>query len=271
MIVREQHEGGMDTGALTRVKASENKSHDTLAQAFTRSRDGDRTVAWRKGQIWGNDVCAFTPPNAPPYRRPTCSQLLPTRSTMKPALLFAYPAATACLIFTASAAPRPLSDIIKAFDIHQLPLLTSPLADMPSDESVSTGVIISDVIGKTQAIAIFSGLTRDIDPVSGRLDDASQNATVLAPDNSAMKNLKRKPWEDADDYETFGAEAYQGQDGEDRAHKNLRRFVESHIVPESPWEEGKKVKTLSGNEIWWESKEGKKKVWYGARNAWHSC
>lgn len=131
---------------------------------------------------------------------------------------------------------------------------------MPSDESVSTGVIISDVIGKTQAIAIFSGLTRDIDPVSGRLDDASQNATVLAPDNNAMKSLKRKPWEDPEDYEAFGAEAYKGQDGEDRAHKNLRRFVERHIVPESPWAEGKKVKTLNGNEVWWETKDGKKKV-----------
>ncbi|KAL1603583.1 hypothetical protein SLS60_005171 [Paraconiothyrium brasiliense] len=177
---------------------------------------------------------------------------------MRPASLFAYPAATICLIFAASA--TPLSDIIKAFDIHQLPLLSNPLADMPSDDSVSTGVIISDVIGKTQAIAIFSGLTRDIDPVSGRLDDASQNATVLAPDNSAMKKLERKPWEDAEDYDTFGAEAYRGQDGEDRAHKNLRRFVEKHIVPESPWAEGKKVKTLNGNEVWWETKDGKKKV-----------
>ena len=118
---------------------------------------------------------------------------------MKPVSLFAYPAATICLILAASAASRPLSDIVKAFDIHQSPLLPNPLVEMPSDESVSTGVIISDVIGKTQAIAIFSGLTRDIDPVSGRLDDASQNATVLAPNNSAMKNLKRKPWEDAED------------------------------------------------------------------------
>lgn len=181
---------------------------------------------------------------------------------MLPTSLFAYPAATICLILAAaaSAEPHPLRDIIKAFDIHQAPLLSNPLTDMPSDESISTGVIISDVIGKTQAIAIFSGLTRDIDPVSGRLDDANQNATVLAPDNNAMKNLKRKPWEDVDDYSTFGAEAYKGQDGEDRAHKNLRRFVERHIVPESPWEEGKKVKTLEGNEVWWEMKDGKKTV-----------
>ena len=179
---------------------------------------------------------------------------------MLPTTFFAYPSAILGLLLSASAEPRPLRDILKAFDIHQTPILSDPVGNMPSDESVSAGVIISDVIGKTQAIAIFSGLTRDIDPVSGRLDNANQNATVLAPDNSAMKNLKRKPWEDPEDYNSFGAEAYKGQDGEDRAHKNLRRFVERHIVIESPWEEGKKVKTLEGNEIWWETKDGKKKV-----------
>ena len=128
------------------------------------------------------------------------------------------------------------------------------------EEQVSTGVIISDVIGKTQNIAIFGGLTRDVDAVSGRLDDAAQNATVLAPDNTVMRNLKRKPWEDPEDYKSFGANAYDGSSGEDRATKNLMRFVQKHIVTESPWEEGKKVKTLAGTEVWWENKDGKKKV-----------
>jgi len=131
---------------------------------------------------------------------------------------------------------------------------------MPPAGEVSTGVIISDVIGKTQTIAIFSGLTRDVDDVAGRLDNAGQNATVLAPDNSVMRSLKRKPWEDPEDYDSFGTNAYEGSAGEDRARKNLERFVQRHIVPESPWEEGKKVKTLAGNEVWWESKDGQKKV-----------
>jgi hypothetical protein len=181
---------------------------------------------------------------------------------MKTASFFVYPAATICLILAASAESRPLSEILRSFHIPQSPLsLPNPFANMPpTDETVSTGVIISDVIGKTQSIAIFSGLTRDIDSVSGRLDNASQNATVLAPDNSVMRDLKRKPWEDPDDYEKFGTNAYQGQSGEDRAHKNLRAFVERHIVPESPWEEGKKLKTLGGTEVWWERKDGKKTV-----------
>ena len=116
------------------------------------------------------------------------------------------------------------------------------------------------MMGKTQNIAIFSGLTRDIDAVSSRLEDAALKATVLAPDNTAIKNLKRKPWEDPKDYESFGAQAYKGAAGSDRAHDNLEQFVKSHIIPESPWVEGKKVNTLAGNEVWWEFKDGQKTV-----------
>jgi hypothetical protein len=178
---------------------------------------------------------------------------------MKPGSFVAYPFATISLILACSAESRPF-DNIKSFNILSE---QSPLRDYimgsPSDQ-VSTSVIISDVLGKTQNIAIFSGLTRDIDTVSGRLDNAAQNATVLAPDNSVMRELKRKPWEDPEDYNTFGTSAYEGSSGEDRARGNLERFVQRHIIPESPWEEGKKVKTLSGNEIWWETKDGQKKV-----------
>ncbi|KAF1944055.1 hypothetical protein EJ02DRAFT_452674 [Clathrospora elynae] len=179
---------------------------------------------------------------------------------MKYGSFVAHPFATVCLILAASTESRPFDSIIESFHIFSE---QSPLRDYimgSPEEQVSTGVIISDVIGKTQNIAIFSGLTRDIDAVSERLHDAAQNATVLAPDNSVMRSLKRKPWEDAEDYNTLGASAYEGSSGEDRARGNLERFVQRHIVPESPWEEGKKVKTLSGNEIWWETKDGQKKI-----------
>lgn len=168
----------------------------------------------------------------------------------------AYSLANLCLFLACAAEPRPLDSTFKSFNEQ------SPLQDytMPSTDDANTGIIISDVIGRAQNIAIFSGLTRDIDAVSGRLEDAAQNATVLAPDNTVMKNLKRKPWEDPEDYNQFGAQAYEGASGSDRAHSNLERFVKSHIVPESPWEEGKRVKTLAGNEVWWESKNGQKTV-----------
>lgn len=179
---------------------------------------------------------------------------------MKTASFFAYPLATISLIFACSAESRPLDSIVESFHIiaEQAPLRDYIMGK--PEEQVSTGVIISDVIGKIQEIAIFSSLTRDIDAISGRLNDAAKNATVLAPHNTIMRDLKRKPWEDPEDYNTFGADAYEGAGGQDRATANLERFVQRHIVPESPWEEGKKVKTLAGNEIWWESKDGQKKV-----------
>jgi len=77
-----------------------------------------------------------------------------------------------------------------------------------------------------------------------------------------MDKLPRKPWEDPEDYDNLGANAYEGDDGRDRAQKNIRRFVEAHVVPESPWKEGVKVKTLGSDstEIWWEEKDGNRMV-----------
>jgi hypothetical protein len=121
-------------------------------------------------------------------------------------------------------------------------------------------VILCDVLGRDRSINIFAGFTRDIDTIDKRLSDGSLNTTVLAPLNSAIVGLPRKPWESNDDYNRLGADAYEGKPGEDRAHANLRRFVEEHVVPESPWEEGTKMETLAGSVVWWEMKDGKRIV-----------
>jgi hypothetical protein len=146
----------------------------------------------------------------------------------------------------------------------QSPLL-GPNIPLPggvsNDQPTPMGdLIISDVIGKERAINVFAGFTRDIDTVSSRLDDKSKNSTILAPSNSKIQALPRKPWEDSEDYQQLGEKAYSGEQGEDRAHSNLRRFVEAHIIPQSPWKEGDKVKTLGGDTVWWEEKDGKRVV-----------
>ncbi|CAN9442705.1 unnamed protein product [Alternaria alternata] len=149
---------------------------------------------------------------------------------MKPGSVVAYPFAAISLLLATSAQARPFESIIQSFNIisEQSPLRDYIIGN--PEEQVSTGVIISD------------------------------NATVLAPNNSVIRDLKRKPWEDPEDYSTFGADAYEGTGGQDRARGNLERFVQRRIVPESPWEEGEKVETLSGNEIWWESRDSQKKI-----------
>lgn len=132
-----------------------------------------------------------------------------------------------------------------------------------SQPQPNSDIKLSDIIGTNRQINIFASFTRDIPQISDRLESSSQNITLLAPLNAAIQALPRKPWEDPRDYASLGAQAYNGKDGEDRAHKNLRRFVESHLVPKSEWEEGEKVETMSGSKIWWETKDGKRVIMPG--------
>ncbi|KAL9101496.1 MAG: hypothetical protein Q9163_003244 [Psora crenata] len=125
---------------------------------------------------------------------------------------------------------------------------------------------LSDVIGKDRVINIFAGFTRDVDSISKRLDDPDNKTTVLAPLNSELQKLPRKPWEAPEDYDAMGAEAYKGKSGEERAARNLKRFVEAHAIPVSPWKEGEKVRSLGKDELWWEEKDGKKVV--GGLSPW---
>lgn len=130
--------------------------------------------------------------------------------------------------------------------------------DNPNDASSFSffhTTVMSDVVGKTRSINIFGSLTRDIAAVANRLSSKSSNTTLLAPINSAIEALPRKPWEDP-----HGTTVYEGDDGKDKAQENLTKFVQSHIVPVSPWEEGQKVKTLAGQEIWWTTEGDKKMV-----------
>jgi len=147
--------------------------------------------------------------------------------------------------------------------IQNQPNVVIPMPEnvrMPEGSNPVGDVVISDVIGRDHIINIFAGFTRDIDSISRRLDDNTQNSTILAPLNSELMKLPRKPWEDPRDYGALGQGAYEGEGGEDRAHKNLRRFVEAHVVPVSPWAKGEKVETLGGKKVWWEESDGKKTV-----------
>ena len=159
------------------------------------------------------------------------------------------------------------SDSVNAAAHCQEPIMNVPNIALPASDDQGTpsggadDVIISDVIGAQRVINIFAGFTRDIDTISKRLDDNTQNTTVLAPLNSEIQKLPRKPWEDPNDYKALGQSAYDGKDGEDRAHRNLRRFIEAHMIPVSPWKEGEKVESLGGGKVWWEGRGDKRTVY----------
>ncbi|KAK1764897.1 hypothetical protein QBC33DRAFT_546370 [Phialemonium atrogriseum] len=147
-------------------------------------------------------------------------------------------------------------------DPNQRPIVESSGhgPDSPSAGG-SSSVMLSDVMGRDRSINIFAGMTRDIGSVSQRLEDSSKNSVVLAPLNSAIDNLPRKPWEDPEEYSALGANAYEGEEGYERAQRNLQRFVEAHIIPLHPWPEGKKVKPIGNDrEVWWEERDGTKVI-----------
>jgi len=138
-----------------------------------------------------------------------------------------------------------------------LPGSQSPImAESGPKVSMTQHVTLADLLGRNSQIQIFSGLARDVDSASRRFEDAGENSTVLAPENAVITKLPRKPWEDTDDYQAFGADAYAGDEGKNRAQQNLKRFVEAHVVPQSPWAEGEKAETLAGSKIWYEKKDG---------------
>ena len=133
---------------------------------------------------------------------------------------------------------------------HQDPIMNIPPVQPPPSANDNNNnndgdLTISDVLPKTRSINIFASLTRDIASVSGRLEsqNPADNTTLLAPLNSAMQALPRKPWEDRPD-DSSGVSASRN---EDKAAENLRKFVEEHVVPGSPWVEGKEgeMKTVS--------------------------
>ncbi|KAK7531030.1 hypothetical protein IWX49DRAFT_550608 [Phyllosticta citricarpa] len=176
---------------------------------------------------------------------------------MRAAVIQCFSISSLLLLF-AGARAGPLSP----HRLDQAPIANAPgivLPPMDTMHDPKTGEpILSDVMGRDRSINIFSGFTRDVDAISARLDDSNKNATILAPQNSAIAGLPRKPWEDPKDYESLGSEAYAGAEGSGRANKNLQRFVNAHIVPRSPWPENDKAETVAGNTVWYEVKDGKK-------------
>lgn len=134
-------------------------------------------------------------------------------------------------------------------------------ATLHSPTMSSTSITLSDVLPQARQINIFAGLTRDIDTVSSRLDSASTNSTLLAPSNGVLQSLPRKPWEDPDPQ--VSAQMFVGDEGQQRAKRNLERFVAAHVVPAAPWGQGEKVSTLDGGRVWWESRLGKRWIMPG--------
>ncbi|KAF3092678.1 hypothetical protein TWF706_008980 [Orbilia oligospora] len=124
--------------------------------------------------------------------------------------------------------------------------------------------IVSDALSVQRDVSIFSEIVRGLTnhQILDRLEDKGQNTTVLAPLNSAMRALPRKPWEDPDPRNNVEG-AFFGHEGEKKAAANLERFVKAHVVPVSPFKENEKVQTLEGTTVWWTTENGITKLYPG--------
>ncbi|GAO19116.1 hypothetical protein UVI_02036130 [Ustilaginoidea virens] len=121
-------------------------------------------------------------------------------------------------------------------------------------------ISLAEAIGPQRSISSFGSVARLRSPTSDLLSDPAAKATVLAPLNSAIDALPRKPWESPSDYSALGDRAYQGQQGQDRANHNLEQFVKAHLVMRAPWREGDRATTWAGKQVWWEEKDGKRLI-----------
>ncbi|KAK6504050.1 hypothetical protein TWF506_002265 [Arthrobotrys conoides] len=145
----------------------------------------------------------------------------------------------------------------------------NPFIDMDNSQNNpmtgDAGVpIVSDALSVQRDVSIFSEIVRGLTnhQILDRLEDKSQNTTVLAPLNSAMRALPRKPWEDPDPRNNVEG-AFFGHEGEKKAAANLERFVKAHVIPVSPFKENEKVQTLEGTTVWWTTENGITKLYPG--------
>ena len=90
------------------------------------------------------------------------------------------------------------------------------------------------------------------------------NSTLLAPRNSALQSLHRRPWEDEDEDEgsqviRHGSKGdLSSQEIEDKARQNVEQFVAGHVITNSPIQPDIELETLRGTKISYTIKSGEK-------------
>ncbi|KAK9472947.1 uncharacterized protein V1510DRAFT_415620 [Dipodascopsis tothii] len=118
-------------------------------------------------------------------------------------------------------------------------------------------LLMTDALGVDREISIFAGLVRQIEDLMLRLQDPEAETVVLAPSNTAMQALSRKPWEDEE-----GAVRQSPTDEERHAMENIRKFVMSHVISSGRLEHpGEHLGCDQGFEIWYEEESDKRYVY----------
>ena len=83
-----------------------------------------------------------------------------------------------------------------------------------------------------------------------RLDDASEELTLLVPTDAAIDAMVKKPWRALHNSDLAAA-----VDQQDQIDRQIEAFVGAHIVAQYPMHKLRDTETLSGVMIQWDGKD----------------
>ncbi|KAG8793194.1 hypothetical protein FRC12_003565 [Ceratobasidium sp. 428] len=123
------------------------------------------------------------------------------------------------------------------------------------------GPTLADVLTLQQGSSIFYDYVRDLPDVVGRLTDAGGDtaSTVFVPRNKDVIALARKPHlgsvED-------NIEILSGREHDERARKNVLKWISAHIIPSHPIElAGAHSTMLEGKSITFKCESEAERTW----------
>jgi Fasciclin domain len=99
-----------------------------------------------------------------------------------------------------------------------------------------------------------------------RLADGSVNSTFLVPNNSALQNLHRKPWEDEDEvsrpdqHGSMPNDDMWNREVEEKARQNVENFVAGHLITRYPIQPDADLPTMKGPSVSYRIENGVKYV-----------
>ena len=120
--------------------------------------------------------------------------------------------------------------------------------------------LISDILGIDKSITILTEYSLGLAEIAERLQDSSKYTIVLAPSNTAIMAMERKPWQDADP--ASKAPLLTAEDKDTRASDNIARFIKSHIVAldSASWKADVKKHNLLGQPLWYATNDNQRSI-----------
>lgn len=144
---------------------------------------------------------------------------------------------------------------VTAYGSDSQPLFSAAAMPVETTQGVP---LLGDIFGSLRQCTIIGDYVRSAQTVSDRMVDSQRQTLILAPINSAIVSLPRKPWQDGP--ENAQDPRVDVMRNDDRASKNIEAFVDRHVIPMFPVEAGTTARNLAGQTLLFEIKDGDKYI-----------